>query len=322
MAKFKPQKRRLIFIDRMIRSGKFPNCRSLAEEWETSGKTIQRDIDFLREIGAPIEYDAQKYGYYYSEPTYSLPAVDVSEGDLFAICIAEKALKQYEDTPIYDKLRTIFQKIEQSLPEKVSVYPSWVDTQVTFFQNQRRKIVPETWETISDALRSHKTLKILHQVPTQDRPVEREVDPYHLVSYQGEWYLVGLCHAKEEIRTFAISRIKEAGVLERHFDLPADLDLKTLINTSFGIIWSDQEYKVRVRFTPAQAPYVVEREWHPTQEVRKNRDGSVILSFTTSDLYEVKRWVLSWGADAKVLGPKALVVAVREEAAGLNVIYT
>ena len=321
MAKFKPQKRRLIFIDRKIRSGTFPNCRSLAEEWETSSKTIQRDIDFLKEIGAPIEYDARRYGYYYSEPTYSLPAIDICEGDLFAICIAEKALRQYEDTPIYGKLCSIFYKIEQSLPENVSVYPSWVDSRITFFQNRKKRIDPDIWETVSNALRVSKILRIRHQAPYHGSPGEREVDPYHLVNYHGEWYMIGLCHNKEEIRTFALSRISKADVIERHFDLPGDLDLKKLINTSFGIIWSEHEYKVRIKFTPGQAPYVVEREWHPTQAVKKNRDGSVVLSFTTSHLYEVKRWVLSWGADAKVLGPKELVNAVKVEAAGLQAQY-
>ena len=56
MPKFKPQYRRLLFIDRKVRDGSYPNCPSLAREWEVSVKTIQRDIDYLRdELGAPLE---------------------------------------------------------------------------------------------------------------------------------------------------------------------------------------------------------------------------------------------------------------------------
>ena len=100
MAKFKPQYRRLLFIDQKLRDssrgGKLPNCTSLADEWETSPRTIQRDIEFLKwEMDAPIEYDRSRHGYYYSEPDFVLPALRIGEGDLFAICLAEKVLRQY-----------------------------------------------------------------------------------------------------------------------------------------------------------------------------------------------------------------------------------
>ncbi len=94
MAKFKPQYRRLIFIDQKIRQGmqvgRLPNCSSLAEEWEVSRKTIQRDLEYLRdELNAPLEYDAIQHGYYYTEENFRLPAIRIRQSDLFAICIAE-----------------------------------------------------------------------------------------------------------------------------------------------------------------------------------------------------------------------------------------
>lgn len=134
MPKFKPQYRRLLFIDRKIREGRYPNCRTLAKEWEVSIKTMQRDISYLKwELEAPIEYDSVKHGHYYTEANYRVPAISISESDLFAICIAEKALQQYKETPVYPKLASVFAKIQESLPQKVSVYPSWVDSRISFF---------------------------------------------------------------------------------------------------------------------------------------------------------------------------------------------
>ena len=58
MQKFKPQFRRLLFIDRKIREGRYPNCTSLAKEWEVSVKTIQRDINYFKwELDAPANRD-------------------------------------------------------------------------------------------------------------------------------------------------------------------------------------------------------------------------------------------------------------------------
>ncbi|NTW88180.1 MAG: WYL domain-containing protein [Desulfobulbaceae bacterium] len=50
-----------------------------------------------------------------------------------------------------------------------------------------------------------------------------------------------------------------------------------------------------------------ERKWHPSQKIEENQDGSVILLLTVKHLLELKRWILSWGSMAEVLGPKSFV---------------
>jgi predicted DNA-binding transcriptional regulator YafY len=95
MLKFKPQFKRLLFIDRKLREGKYPNCITLAREWEVSGKTIQRDLDYMRdELSVPVAYDPLRHGYYYSEPSFSLPAMNISESDLFTICVVRTLRRQ------------------------------------------------------------------------------------------------------------------------------------------------------------------------------------------------------------------------------------
>ncbi|MBM4388577.1 MAG: WYL domain-containing protein, partial [Deltaproteobacteria bacterium] len=77
----------------------------------------------------------------------------------------------------------------------------------------------------------------------------------------------------------------------------------------------------RIRFTPDQAPYIREREWHHTQRIEDEEDGGLVLSFKTNNLYETKRWVLSWGADAEVMEPEELKGAVRREVGAMGKIY-
>ncbi|MBM4387481.1 MAG: WYL domain-containing protein, partial [Deltaproteobacteria bacterium] len=219
MKKFKPQFTRLLFIDRKIREMAYPNCNSLAREWEgISSRTIARDIEYMRDmLGAPVEFDRLKNGYFYSEGNYSLPAMTINESDLFAIALAKKALEAYRETPLYGKLVGIFEKIGAMLPDKVTIDPSWIDSRVTFLEPPRTKIIPEVWENIAKALREQRVLKIAHKTPSFNEPVNRDAEPYHLVNYHGEWYLVARCRLKKKVLLFAISRISGAEILNERF---------------------------------------------------------------------------------------------------------
>ena len=85
MKRSKTQMRRLLELHELIKGGKFPNCSSFAEKWEVASKTVQRDIDFLRDqMGAPIEYDALKRGYYYTNSFFMLHSISMSECELVA----------------------------------------------------------------------------------------------------------------------------------------------------------------------------------------------------------------------------------------------
>jgi predicted DNA-binding transcriptional regulator YafY len=310
--KFKPQYRRLLFIDRKIREGRYPNCSSMAEEWEVSAKTVQRDIDYLKyELDAPIEYEPKKHGYYYTESNYKMPAINISESDLFSVCIAQRALKQFEHTPLYGKLVKIFDRIEQSLPSKVTADPAWIENRIFFSPEPATIVDTKVWETIARALRENRKMKMSHSAPGKSGQVQRVVDPYHLVNFKGEWYLSSMCGLRESIRTFAVSRIKKAELLKDTFEMPEDFTREKMFGDTFGIIWSAEQHDVKIRFSREAAPYIEERGWHPKQKIVKKKNGSLEISFQTNHLNEVKDWVLSWGPHAKVLTPKLLANKVK-----------
>src|SRR5262245_54970784 len=98
-------------------AGGFPNASHLAAALEVSTKSIHRDLEFIRDrLGLPLEYDAGRHGYFYSEPVAAFPTLQISEGELFALLVAEKALQQYRGTTFERPLLTAFQKIAASLP--------------------------------------------------------------------------------------------------------------------------------------------------------------------------------------------------------------
>lgn len=310
--KFKPQYRRLLFIADEIHKGKHPNCTTLADKWEVSTKTVQRDIDYLKyELNAPIEYEPTKHGYYYTEPDYKMPAINISESDLFSVCIAERALKQFEHTPLYNKLVQIFDRIEQSLPSKVDVDPAWIENRIFFSPEPATIVNTKVWETIAHGLRENRQLRISHVSPGSTKLTKRVVDPYHLVNFKGEWYLSSKCHLRGSIRTFAVSRIKKAELLDEYFTMPDDFTREKMFGDTFGIIWSPKQHDVKIRFSADAAPYIEERKWHPRQKIKELKSGALTIEFRTNHLNEVKDWVLSWGPHAKAESPPELVKKVK-----------
>ncbi len=318
----KPQHARLLFIDEKIRSGSYPNAASISKEYEISSRTVTRDIEYMRDsLGAPIEYNSQKKGYYYTVANFFLPAIDINESDFFAICITEQALKQYENTPLYDTLSGIFNRLREYLPESIRVNTTWIDTHFTFMHESFTTIDPQIWEIVSRGLRQGNQLKISHRKAGSSESIERVVDPYHVVNYRGEWYLIGYCHVRNSVLRFAISRIREAVLLNTKYEVEPGFNFETFIGSSFGIMTEDVRHTVKILFSKEQTPYIIERQWHQGQSITHNQDGTAILAFTANSLYEVKRWVLSWGPGAKVLAPAELVKQIKDDAAALSEIY-
>ncbi len=321
MAKYKPQHSRLLFIDREINTGRFPNCGNLAEEYEVSRKTIQRDLDYMRyQLDAPLEYSAKHRGYYYTEKNYKLPAIDIKESDLFAVYLADKLLIQYEGTAIYNSLCSVFKKIEDSLPNKIAFDPGNEPSRFTVFPPSNTIIKPGIWETVTSAIRLSRKFEVHYQTPGSE-PSKRTLDPYHGVRFEGDWYVVAFCHLRQEIRTFSFARMLSAKLLPDTFEIPASFDFHKLSGSHFGIHWGKDEVDVKIHFNKAVAGFLKERKWHPTQRIEENPDGSAVLSLRVNHLLELKRWVLSWGSMAQVLEPKGFMEDLKLTIAEMENIY-
>lgn len=326
MAQDKTQLLRLIFIDRKIREGMqtgvLANCRSMAEEYEVSRKSILRDIDYLKnQRDAPIAYDPIKRGYYYTERHYALPAMSLSESDLFAICIAEQALRQYRGTPLFKDLRAIFHKIEAGLSDSASIISSLSALPIHFLNRGQARVRSEIWMTVSDCLKKKRMLSIRYLKAGDRQASERDLDPFRLLSYQGEWYLIGFCHLRRKILTFALSRIQQAVISERHRVAEEPDYLKEQLVENFGIYSGTARLQVSILFSGKAAHIIKERLWHPEQHLEELQDRRIRLSFTAGDLGEIKRWVLGWGKDAVVEAPQELVAEVGKEIRAMRNAY-
>jgi proteasome accessory factor B len=316
MAQFKPQYRRLLHIDRKIREGAHPNCSSLAEEWETSTRTILRDLDYLKdELGAPIAYDAIKHGFYYEDPAWFLPSVLLSEGDLLALLIGQQALNMYRGTPVARDIERIFSKLAELLPDRIAIGPEFIQARLSFFNAPSRPIDPEIWRVVLRALLHSTVLEIGYLSPAAAQPKPHLVRPYHAVNLEGEWYLLAYEERWQELRQFALSRIRKARLTGRIFAVPEDFDAEEVLRHRFGRYLHAngpaKPIQVRLLFEKTLALYVSEKIWHPKQKLRKRPGGRVELMLPVASTHDVESWVLSLGEFVRVLSPKNLREAIR-----------
>ena len=196
---YRSQFRRLAELDREIRSRRYPNCFSFARKWEVSRRTIARDIEFLKEKGAPLEYDSRKNGYYYADRTWQMPMLDLTEGELLQLLLAGRMAAQYRGTPLAKTLASLFDKITAALPDSISVDPTFVGEQFSFHGMPAREMDEGVWTAVAKALRACRVLRIEYAHAGSDEVEAREVEPIHLACVADEWYLVAHCRARDAL---------------------------------------------------------------------------------------------------------------------------
>lgn len=305
-----------------LKAGEFPNCRKLGDELEVSPKTIQRDIDFMRDrLGLPIEYDPLHFGFRYTEALSAFPSIEVSEGEITALFVAQKAMAQYRGTPFERPLQSAFRKITDSLKDRVSFAWTELDDVISFRTAGASVSDLQLFEALSNAVLRSVEVQFEYRKLNSSAYEQRKVEPYHLASVENQWYLFAFDPARGQLRTFALPRMRDATVGKRRFRRPADFSVSKMLSESFGVFSSSGKHRVRLWFDAFAARLVSERTWHDSQRIRTAGDGSITLELQLGSLEEIERWILSWGGHVRVVAPRALIERVQITARAISKLY-
>ncbi len=273
-------------------------------------------------LGLPIDYDPLQFGFYYSEPVTSFPNIEVSEGEITALFVAQKALAQYKGTPFEQPLRTAFRKITDGLTDRVSFSWSELDNVISFRSAGASPADLELFEEVSKAVLRSVEINFKYR-KLRGRDFElRLVQPYHLASIENQWYLFGHDLERGQLRTFALPRMRDVRLTSKRFHRPADFSIGKILRGSFGAHSGKKKYRIKLQFDPFAARLVAERVWHESQRIHAKRDGSIILELELAGLEEIERWILSWGEHVRVLAPSKLIDVVRASAASITELYS
>ena len=167
-------------------------------------------------------------------------------------------------------------------------------------------IKQNVWAAVQQALHADRSIKISYQAPGYDTAVTRVLDPYHLVGHDGEWYLLAYSHHNDEVRVYAMSRIKKCSVTRDAFSRPSDFAPENYIDPNMGVFVNEPKSQVAIGFSSDVAPLIRERTWHPDQSIEALKDGRIVLRFTTNQLSQSLFWISQWGPNAEVLEPPEL----------------
>lgn len=305
-------------IDQSIINGEYPNVNKLNKKygWNLSRSTIGRYIEILKnDYDAPIEYDFQKNGYYYTDPTFYLQRVMLNEGELLTLSTILPLLEQYKNTPLEKTYRDLMMKLMKMLPDSITVDSALINNEVHFISDPITKLEEGVFENTLKATKLHCTLQMEYKTAQNTEYEQRLFDPYHMICQKGSWYVLGYSYHAEAVRLYAMPRIRNCKVTEKKFTIPKDFKLENHIDVQMGA-WgnSGERFKVEIEFVKGLKTYVMERTWHDGQTLKENKDGSVYLSFETNQLGQVAAWVMSFTGGAKVLNPPELKNRVADAA--------
>jgi len=302
----------------------------LARESAVTERTIQRDFEMLEKLGFPIEFDQDEHGKRFWRMPYnffSSGALALSLTEAISLHLADKVLSPLTGTYLAEGIVTVLKKVRSLVPAKALDYFSALDEVIYV----RRTGVTDYSEagpiirTVIDGCRDSRTLQLRYRALWRGEEYETGFDPYGLVLYDGDLFVVGYSHRSNARRILKATRILEAVASDDDFKRPEGFHLEEQFRSSFGIFQADgKATEISVRFTGVAAAYVEERIWHESQQLawqpeeetlfeQPTGDTALIATFRLAGVVEFKRWIRGFGDQAEILKPAWLRNEFRDE---------
>ena len=170
--------------------------------------------------------------------------------------------------------------------------------------------------TIVDAMSESVALSMTYHSFPREEPSTFEVEPDCVKLFEQRWYMLGKSEGYDELRLYALDRIKALEPTERKFKLPKKFDAAKFFEDYYGIIIGDEEFDVEpvaLKVDSWQSKYLRTLPLHHSQvEVERNDEFS-IFEYRLCPSFDFRQKILSMGATTEVLAPAELIAKVREE---------
>jgi len=310
--------------------------RDLAALYEVSEKQVDKDLQLVRHgLRMPLRHVAQ--GYYF-ERVATLPSLTLTLPEALSLLLAARLGQQMPGVSRAD-LSAAIARVEAMLPvellplvgalgsrvaEEASQSTLLGDLQLAIAERARLRLVYQSASRGSPAEGGGDSANLDGSglgVASGGRwdsgwPKERLVDPYTLLPYLKSWYLVGMCHLRGGVRMFKVDRIRGLSRTGDRFPFPAEFDLEEYLGHAWGLLRGEagDPEEVVLEFEAETGRWVRDEEWHPSQRVEELPNGRVRLTYWAGITSELRRWVLGFGRQVRVVRPEGLGKWVREEA--------
>lgn len=300
--------------------------KDMIHELGVSEKTIRRDLETFQAAGFPLKEVVGEFGRkkWHIDAGKAEPGLNFAYDEAIALYLGRRFLEPLAGTVFWEAAQRAFKKIRATLGADALKY---IDQFGTMFHQtmvgandytKKADLIDELMVGIED----RKAVFITYQSLRATEPVTYDIYPYGLIYHRGALYLVGRSPQREEICHWKVSRIEAAEVTQVPFQRPKEFDLQQHLAKSFGVYHGDGDVKIVVRFASAVARYVSESNWHESQKLMQQKDGSLVAEFQLSDTEEIKRWIMSFGQHAVVMEPESLKEEIVVELNSLLAAYS
>ncbi len=287
----------------------------LADELGCVRRTVYRDLDALMYAGFPVVSEKREGRVFYRFlESFRIGDVPFTPDEILALAFGEDLLRQLEGTVFHDSIRSALHKIRSGLSPELAEYLARLGETFRVLPGPHKNYahLRETIQALHDAVLRGRTVRMRYRTGRTGKEATRELDPYRVWFRSGGLYVVGHDHKSDEIRTFAVERIRALELTEATFAIPESFDFDAWSASSFGVI-AEPATQVRLRFDRRWVTYVEEHTWHPSQQLAPLARGRVEMTLEVGDTADLRAWILSFGAGAEVVEPAELRDAIRAE---------
>lgn len=302
---------RLLAIVLELQGKGHQRAEDLAGTFETSKRTIYRDIQALGQAGVPL-ISTPGRGYSLMKG-YFLPPLSFTTDEATMLLLGSDFMAQNFDAQYRAAAQSAGRKIEGVLPEKLREEVHYLQNSIRFVSGGSMEGSPraELLQQLRRAIIQRTTVRFHYYTRlTIDGKGEqnwREANPYGLIHSYGAWHLVAWCHLRRDMRNFRLDRMENLELLPDIFDRPTGFAMRV------GRGNDSRTLVIRVLFDDEVARWVQESPSFYTTNQEQTGAG-LVVTLQVRHESEVLQWLLSWGSHAHVLEPESLRSRLAEEA--------
>jgi len=296
---------RIIQILIALQSGQTYTVCDLAARLRISRRMVFRNLLDLQKAGVPIRYDA-KAGHYTIDPNFFFRPPDLTIRETLGLSLLVHKAINFIHFPLRDSALQAFLKIENYMPPKIKLFYNRVLKSISIGSRPAVSVTEKIFLQLIEAILKKRVVNVEYCLPEQHKSIMFDLSSYHLFFNDHVWYVLGKSDPHREAHIFKLNQIKKLAVLDRCFVEDEKFNLKEELGRAWLMVPEGKLYHIKLRFLPEVAYDVAEVQWHDTQTVTFEDDGSAIVEFCVDGLNEIAWWVLSYGDKVQVLAPRIL----------------
>ena len=267
----------------------------LAEQFEVSRRTINRDIEELCMAGIPVVTMQGSGGGISIASGYKLDKTLITKGEMQAILAGLKSLDSVSGSNEYKR---IGEKFGQSPPtESDTVYDSSGHILINLASYYRGSIAPKI-EMLKKSIEERHMVEFDYYCYSGEE--HREVEPYVITFQWSSWYLYAYCKKREDFRLFKLNRMLDLMVQPTSFEgreiLPLQTDIVNMYHDNIHLI---------AEFDTSQKWKLID-EYGP-ESFHELESGKLLFESTFENKYNLMSWILGFGDKVQILSPKSVI---------------